>query len=187
DLFSKSSYFTFTINLSTAKIMFSKLLAGLLISFLSLLIFIGAFILSYKIFGIDGSTIKNSFNGLVLFSILVYWLLAYVFLSIGVSLSKVKFLNRYYEFVSIILSTVLLVLVMWVMRNLYRLKSTMIDVKDFSIKTISNINGIDFFMVYYDINNKAIGINLWILLLAAFLIVFGFFINVYLVEEKIDL
>lgn len=187
DLFSKSSYFTFTINLPTSKIVFAKLLAGLIITFLSLIIFVGAFSLISEIFEIAGQNMKSSFNGFVLFSILIYWILAYVFLTIGVSLSRVKLLNRYYEFVSIILSIVLLVLVMWVMRNLYRLKATMISIKDFSIRTLSNINGVDFFMVYYDINHKAIGINLWILLLAAFLIVFGFFVNVYLIEEKIDL
>lgn len=187
DLFSKSSYFTFSINLSTGKIILSKLLAGFVINFLSLLIFVGAFNLSNSIFGFDRRLALLGFGPYVFLSILIYWLLAYIFLTIGVSLSKVKIFNRYYEFVTTVISVVCLVLVMWVMRNLYRLKSTIVDLKDFSIRTISRINGVDFFMVYYDINHRAIGINLWILVLACFLIIFGFFINVYLVEEKIDL
>lgn len=187
DLFSKSSYFTFSINVSTGKIILSKLLAGALLSLLSLFVFVRIFFIFTKAFGLDGMALKSSFDSSVLISLILYWLLAYVYLTVALSLSKVKIFNKYYDFVTIVLAVVFLVLVMGVMRNLYRLKPTIIDLTDFSIRNLTRINGVDFFMVYYDINHRAIGLNLWILLLTVFLIIFGFFINVYLVEEKIDL
>ncbi|MDD7306450.1 MAG: hypothetical protein PUG67_07650 [Peptoniphilaceae bacterium] len=186
DLFSKSSYFTFSISISTSKIILAKLLAGLMSCFICLGLYVGAFDLINLAFGLDRTALL-SFSSYALFSILLYWLLAYVFLTIGINLSKVKLFKKYYEFVSLVFSVVMLVLVMWIMRNLYRLKPLMIDLKDFSIRSLSRVNGVDFFMIYYDINNRVLGINLWILLLACFLVAFGFFINVYLVEEKIDL
>lgn len=187
DLFSKSSYFTFSINLSTGKIILAKLFAGLIVSFLSLLVYVLFFAMVSGISGFDRSKLLLSFGPYVFISIMIYWLLAYVFLTIGVSLSRVKIFKKYYEFVTVLLSVVGLVLVMGLMRNIYRLSPTIVDIKDFSIRTLTRINGIDFFMVYYDINNRALGINLWILILASFLIIFGYFINVYLVDEKIDL
>lgn len=186
DLFSKSAYFTFTINLSTTKIIFSKLLSGFIVSFLTILVYWLQFKILLQIFNFK-QNILQSFNFYVFIVILIYWILSYVFLILGVSISKIKIFNRYYEFVSLVLSVVFLVLLMWFMRNLYRLKALMISFSNFSIRNLTNINGVDFFMVYYNVNHKAIGVNLWILLLSIFFIVFGFFINVYLLEEKIDL
>lgn len=187
DLFSESSYFTFSINLSTGKIILTKLIASLLISFISLLVFVGIFFLVNKTFDFSKTGLLHSFDPYVFASVLLYWLLAYVYLTMALSLSRVKIFNKYYEFVTIVLALVFLVLVMGLMRNLYSLRPTIIDLSDFSIRNLTGVSGMDFFMVYYDINHRAIGINLWILLLTLFLIVFGFFINVYLVEEKIDL
>lgn len=186
DIFSKSSYFTFTIDLSTGKIIFSKYLASFVISLLTMLVFVGSFKIFSRAFGITGDLLK-SFNRVAFLSVLIYWLLSFAFLTIGVSLARVKIFNKYYEFVSLVLSVVLLVLLMWVMRNIYRLKPLMVDLTNFSIKNLSLINGVDFFMVYYDISQKPVGVNLWIFLLSLFFIAFGFFINLYLIEEKIDL
>lgn len=187
DIFAKSAYLTFTINLSTAKIMFVKFISGVFFGLLTLVEFVVFFLIGNMIFSYDLFMIFKSFNLLVAICIMLYWSMAYVLLLLGVSLSKVKIFNKYYEFVTIVLSIVVYILILWLMKNLYTIKAIMLSFKSFALVNLSNINGIDIFMLYYDSNNKLIGINVWMLLICLFVIVFGFFVNIFLLEEKIDL
>lgn len=187
DIFDKTSYISFTINISVGKILFAKLITSLIISFLIMLIyFLGLFIISL-IFSI---TIFTRFNirGVLSYSFILglYFSMAYLIILLGISLSRVKIFKRYYSFVTIVLAIVVFSLILWAFRNIYRLSPTIININSFSLQRIYQINGIDVSMIYTDLSGKVLGLNIWTLILAFLINFLSFFINTYLIEERID-
>lgn len=188
DIFDKSSYITFTINISVAKIIFAKFLASVLVGFLSLFIFIGALIIGSNILGISKSLLDiSSLNLLAYVGVSeIYYSIAYLLLILGMTLSKVQIFKKYYSFVTVVLSIVIFTLVVWLLRNIYQLSPLALSFKNFSIQRLININGIDISMLYNGIDGKIIGINIWMLIFSILIIAVTFFYNVFLIEEKID-
>lgn len=188
DIFSKTSYITFTINISTGKIILAKVLAALITSLLT------AFIFGISFFVFD--SIKEpseflvgsflSYGPLCLISIFIYWVMAFLFLILGINLSKVKIFNNYYEFVSIILSLMAFTIVIWLLRTAYTALPYMLNVKNFSLIKVLGISGVDVLMVYFGANGP-MGINIVMLLISILTIVLVYFANIYVLEEKIDL
>ena len=188
DIFDKSSYITFTINISVAKIIFAKFLASLLLGFLSLVVFLGSFILTTK-FLLTGQNFNNiSLKVLIIYVFVceIYYSIAYLLLVFGITLSRVQIFRRYYSFVSVVLSIVLFTIIVWLLRNIYTISPVILRFKDFAIQRVININGIDISMLYNGVDGKILGINIWMLVFSILIIAVTFFYNVYLIEEKID-
>lgn len=189
DIFSKSSYLTFTINVSTTKIILSKIICGIITTFLTLILFTILFE-SLGLF-INGNSFLTTWNIkfklILLFVIILYWTMSYMIIIFGISLSRVKIFKRYYEFVTMVLSIVILTLVIWIMRNIYTSYPLVIDLNNFSLRMVNSINGIDISMLYLGAGNSILGINMIMVLISIFAIVFVFFANNYILEEKIDL
>ena len=101
DIFDKSSYITFTINISVSKIILAKFLASLIFGFLSLVIFVGSLIFTTKFLGINESLNNISIKVLILYVFVseIYYSIAYLLLVFGITLSKVQIFIRYYSFV----------------------------------------------------------------------------------------
>ena len=188
DIFDKSSYITFTINISVAKIIFAKFLASLVIGFLSLVVFVGSLIISSKFLGIYDDLINISMKVLFvyIFVLEIYYSIAYLLLVFGITLSKVQIFRRYYSFVSVVLSIVLFTIIVWLLRNIYTISPVVLRFKDFAIQRIININGVDISMLYNGVDGKVLGINIWMLTFSILIIAVTFFYNVFLIEEKID-
>lgn len=188
DIFDKSSYITFTINISVSKIIFAKFLASLIFGFLSLVIFVGSLILTTKILGISKILNNISIKVLMLYVFVceIYYSIAYLLLVFGITLSKVQIFRRYYSFVSVVLSIVLFTIIVWLLRNIYTISPIILKFKDFSIQRVININGLDISMLYNGVDGKVLGINIWMLVFSVLIIAVTFFYNVFLIEEKID-
>jgi hypothetical protein len=185
DIFNKSSYFTFTINLSSGKILFAKFLAALIVSFLSIMFFTLIFLLLGR--NIEMKNLVKTFMPQIFPVLLLYFALSYQLLALGVSLSKVKIFSKYYEFVSLVVAIMIFTILTFILRNIYHLFPLMINFKDFSIREANPINGVDILMLYFGLDNSILGINLRMLLLTVFVIIFVFFANIFVIEEKIDL
>lgn len=188
DIFDKSSYITFTINVSVARIIFAKFLASVLVGFLSLLIFVGTLILGANILEISKGLVNISPSSLLAYVVVsgIYYSIAYLLLTLGMTLSKVQIFKRYYSFVTVVLSIVLFTIVVWLLRNIYQISPVVLSLKNFSIQRLININGIDISMLYNGLDGKIIGINIWMLIFSVLIIALTFFYNVFLIEEKID-
>ena len=186
DIFDKSSYITFTINISVTKIIFAKFLASVLVGFLSLFIFIGALIIGSNILGISKGLLDiSSLNLLAYVGVSeIYYSIAYLLLILGMTLSKVQIFKKYYSFVTVVLSIVLFTIVVWLLRNIYQLSPLVLSFKNFSIQRLININGIDISMLYNGIDGKIIGINIWMLIFSILIIAVTFFYNVFLIEDR---
>ena len=171
-----------------AKIIFAKFLASLLLGFLSLVVFLGSFILTTK-FLLTSQNFNNiSLKVLMIYVFVceIYYSIAYLLLVFGITLSRVQIFRRYYSFVSVVLSIVLFTIIVWLLRNIYTISPVILRFKDFAIQRVININGIDISMLYNGVDGKILGINIWMLVFSILIIAVTFFYNVYLIEEKID-
>lgn len=188
DIFEKSSYITFTINISVGRVLFAKFLASLLAALFSIIVYLLNFLIVSLFLDIKIIFDMVSIGGILLygFVIILYYAIAYLLLILGLSLSKVKIFKKYYNFVTIVLSILIFSLIIWIFRNIYILSPISLNLRNFSLETLVHVNGIDVFMVYLDLDGKILGINVWTSLMSFFVIAISFFINEYLIEERID-
>lgn len=113
--------------------------------------------------------------------------MAYALLTLAISLTRVKFFRRYYDFVSIVLFVVIFTLILALLRYVYVRLPYMIDFEDFAVRYVRQINGFDLSMLYMNLDGKIIGMNIYDLFISIFTIVISFVANIYVVEYKIDL
>lgn len=197
DIFSKSAYLTFTLDISTGGLFFAKLLSAVFITIINQSIFTIFFsimnaIVNFK-YGIENiihSMGIANFLQIYLWAMLImslYWLMAYTMLTVAISLTKVKFFRKYYDFVSIVLFVVILTIIVSLIRYFYIALPYVFEAKSFSMKFLNNINGFDISMLYFNIDSSVIGINLVDLILSLFVIITSFVSNLLIVENKIDL
>ncbi|NVF12057.1 ABC transporter permease [Anaerococcus sp. AGMB00486] len=188
DIFDKSSYITFTINISVGKVLMAKFLASLIVAFISIFTYIFWLLFSSFILSIKEITIAFTVGRISTFSFVLglYYSMAYLLLVLGLSLSRVKIFKRYYNFVTIVLAIVLFSLIIWIFRNIYVLSPVCLNLRNFSLENLIHINGVDISMVYMGLDGKILGINVRTSLLSLLIITISFFINEYLIEERID-
>lgn len=188
DIFDKSSYITFTINISVAKVLMAKFLASLLVILTTLIFYILALILLAVLFDMGEILGLLSLGRILLFGFVMglYYSMAYLLLVLGLSLSRVKIFKRYYNFVTIVLSIILFSLIIWIFRNIYVISPLCLNLRNFSLDRLIHINGIDISMIYMDLSGQIIGINVWTVFLSLLIIAISFFVNEYLIEERID-
>lgn len=188
DIFDKSSYITFTINISVGRVLMAKFLASLIVALIASLAYaLGLISLSLIV---NIGEIRRVFTlGRVLsfgFVLGLYYSMAYLLLVLGLSLSRVKIFKRYYTFVTIVLSIILFSLIIWIFRNIYVISPFCLNLRNFSLENLVHINGIDISMIYMGLDGKILGINVWTTLLSLLIIAISFFTNEYLIEERID-
>ncbi|MDO4662538.1 MAG: ABC transporter permease [Tissierellia bacterium] len=197
DIFSKSAYLTFTLDISTNKLFLAKMITALIVTLINEIIFTVIFsfmnFFMNRRFNIDNLLTKigmGNFIRLFLYSILIlsiFWLMAYALLTLAISLTRVKFFRRYYDFVSIVLFVVIFTLILALLRYVYVRLPYMIDFEDFAVRYVRQINGFDLSMLYMNLDGKIIGMNIYDLFISIFTIVISFVANIYVVEYKIDL
>lgn len=188
DIFDKSSYITFTINISIGKVLMAKFFASLIGFLLISLSYYLSLILLAKIFSFwilfENVSLKLFISyGLVLS---LYYGLAYLLLVFGIILARVKIFRRYYNFVTIVLAITIFSLIIWIFRNIYVILPTSLNLSNLSIERLVYVSGIDISMIYFGIDGKIIGINVWTFLFSVLIMAILFFVNEYLIEERID-
>lgn len=190
DIFSKTSYLTFTLDISTLKVFTAKFFAALFLNLFLIFCYYLNFLIVKKLFELIlkfNTTEIFPYRFISVILILeIYWLMAYELLTLAFSFSKVKFFRKYFDFVSITFFTVLYVVLIGIMRNIYILFPYSFKITGNIIK-IKKIIGIDFLMIYFNKNLSMIGINIYMIFFSFSVILISFILNLFIVKNKADL
>lgn len=192
DIFSKSSYLTFTLDVKASSIFLSKIICALLIFILNEIVFVCVFYFINSLVSYETIELFRRIDFVRIFQIglmiiSLYYLVIFLLLSLAISLSRVKFFNRYYDFVTIVLYVVLFTLFSAFLRYVYVKMPYMLSFDPINITKVGIINGIDLTMLYMGVDGTISGINILMPAFSFLIILLSFIHNMILIENKIDL